>query len=229
MSLYPQPPHLSISIWSPDDEESVFGRACDVAVELGCRPNGFVRLAPRGEPYEMIHDLKPTTSQLRADAFESAVHGGGPLRPLQAGFQSKAWGTLIVEHTLGPADEPHPTAISLSGDLLSPLESQSKSERRAAQKLSDWSVEVLSELSARCSALYGTIEVEVSMPTPAGLRAGEKLQGGVFVAAEIDRFRTAFGPAAGVVWPHGQFFAGPPVDSRAFASACVALGYAVAP
>ncbi|WP_328992576.1 hypothetical protein OG394_39910 [Kribbella sp. NBC_01245] len=228
-ALYPQPPHLSISIWSPDDEESVFGRACDVAVELGCRPSGVARLAPRGEPFELVHDLEATTEQLAAAAFETAVHGGGPLRAVKAGFQSKAWGTVIVEHTLGPAAEPHPTAISLSGDLLSPLESQSRSERRAAQKLSEWSVEVLRELSARCSARYGTIAVEVSMPTPAGLRAGERLQGDIFVAAEIDRFRAAFGPVGGVVWPQGEFFSRPPVDDRALASGCVALGYALAP
>ncbi|MFC0628334.1 hypothetical protein [Kribbella deserti] len=76
-ALHPQPPHLSISIWSPDDEESVFARACDVAVELGCQPSGFVRLTPRGELFELLHDLDATTGQLVAPAFETAVHGGG--------------------------------------------------------------------------------------------------------------------------------------------------------
>jgi hypothetical protein len=242
-ALYPEPPHLSIAVWSPEDEESVFGRASDVAVEFGCVPAGVVELAPRGRRFAMVQDLGDRVIGRRsADEFESAVHGGdAKLRPVKAGYRRKGMGTVVVEHLLGTETEPHPVAVSLSADALgTPEELWNAKERKAARKLADWATDVLRELTARTGAAYGAIGVEESLPTPSALRSGASIGTLPFISAAIgpavlDRCQAAFGPQHRVDWPHGAFFTGwqpfaggdpVAVDHRALTAASIALGTA---
>lgn len=201
----PSPPHLTIAIWSPEEEESVFERANEVVVELGCVAIGVV-------------DGK-------------------------VGYGCKGRGKVIVERLNWAADgEKSPVAVSLSARALGwPEDLWKPADRKAARSLARWSAGVLRELAGRCGAVYGGIGVEESLPTPAGLRAGEPIGRLVYVSASVPdivsgQFRAAFGSGASVRWPHGEFFAGwqpfaegaVAVDNRRLGSASVALGHAAA-
>jgi hypothetical protein len=209
--VYPSPPHLTIAIWSPEEEESVFEWANDVAVELGCVATGAVDVAAGGQA-------------------------------VKVGYGRKGRGKVIVERLHRTDGEKRPVAVSLSAGALGWLEGLWKSEdRKAAQSLARWSTGVLRELAGRCGAVYGGIGVEETLPTPAGLPAGDPIGRLVFVSASvpdtvIDQFRAAFGPGANVLWPHREFFAGwhpfgsgsgpVAVDNRSLGSASIALGRA---
>jgi hypothetical protein len=239
-ALYPEPPHLTIAVWSPEDEESVFGRACDVVVAAGCVPAGAVESAPRGQRYAMLQDLDDrSTAQLGTDAFELAVHGRDPvLRPLKAGYRIKGWGTVVVEHLFGTEGETHPVAVSLAADRLGfPDSTWKASDRKAARRLAEWATGVLRELTVSTGAVYGAIGVEETLPTPSALRAGVPAGSVVFVGSALPdgvlaRFRAAL---PGVPWPTGEFFPGwhpfaespAPVDRKLLAAASVALGQAL--
>ncbi|GAA0942428.1 hypothetical protein GCM10009554_34910 [Kribbella koreensis] len=211
-ALYPDPPHLTIAVWSPEDEESVFGRACDVVVAAGCAPAGVVESAPRGRQYAMLQDLDDrSTAQLGADAFDAVVHGRDPvLRPLKAGYRVKGWGAVIVEHLLGTEKEMHPVAVSLAADRLGlPDSSWKASDRKAARRLAQWATGVLRELTVGTGAVYGAIGVEETLPTPSALRSGAPVGTVVFVASALPDVQALFGAAVpGVQWPTGEFFPG---------------------
>ncbi|MFI5713037.1 hypothetical protein [Kribbella sp. NPDC051620] len=238
-ALYPEPPHLTIAVWSPEDEESVFGRACDVVAAAGCVPAGVVQSAPRGQQYAMLQDLDDrSTAQLDADAFETAVHGRDPvLRPLEAGYRSKRWGTVVVEHLFGTEGEKHPVAVSLAADRLGLPDSTWKaSDRKAARRLAEWATGVLRELTLSTGAMYGAIGVEETLPTPSALRAGEPAGSVVYVGSALPGVQARFRAAVpGVQWPTGEFFPGwhpfaespEPVDRKGLAAASVALGQAL--
>jgi hypothetical protein len=239
-ALYPEPPHLTIAVWSPEDEESVFGRTCDVVVAAGCVPAGVVESAPRGRQYAMLQDLDDRSqAQLGADAFEAAVHGRDPvLRPLKAGYRIKGWGTVVVEHLFGTEGETHPVAVSLAADRLGLPDSTWKaSDRKAAHRLAEWATGVLRELTVGTGAVYGAIGVEETLPTPSALRTGAPIGSVVFVTSALPdgvqaRFRAAL---PGVQWPAGEFFPGwhpfaespTPVDQKKLAAASIALGEAL--
>lgn len=212
--LYPEPPHLTIAVWTAEDDEQAFGRACDIAVEFGCTPSGVVELAPRGRPFAMLQDLADrSTVELTGAEFESAVHGGDPVsRPLKAGYRAK--GTVIVEHLYGTEVEAHPVAISLSAGALGlPQELWRSKDRKAAYKLAAWATDVLRELTARTGAVYGSIAVEETLPTPSALRAGHAISSLPFLSASlpstvVHKFQTAFNQTKPVNWTHGTFFPG---------------------
>lgn len=212
--LYPQPPHLTIAVWVAGDDELAFGQACDSAVEFGCTASGVVEIGPRGRAFGMVQDLEDRSIvQLGAADFDSMVHGRHPVsRPLKAGFRVKRWGTVIVEHLLGTEAEPHPVAISLSAGALGwPEELSTAKDRKAAYRLAGWATDVLRDLTARTGALYGSIAVEETLPTPTRLRAGTPVGTLPFLSAKLPpavlrAFHTAFPQTHPTVWPHGTFF-----------------------
>jgi hypothetical protein len=212
--LYPEPPHLMIAVWVASDDEVAFGQACDTAVEYGCTPSGVVEVAPRGRPFAMLQDLEDrSTAQLSGAEFESMVHGAGSeSRPLKAGYRAKRLGTVIIEHLFGTEKEPHPVAISLSAGALGwPEDPWTSKDRKAAYKLADWATDVLRDLTARTGALYGSIAIEETLPTPTALRAGTPISTLPFLStklapAVLRTFHTAFPQTHPVNWPHGTFF-----------------------
>ncbi|MFD3402270.1 hypothetical protein ACFWUU_16420 [Kribbella sp. NPDC058693] len=240
--LYPSPPHLTIAVWAGSGDELAFGRACDTAVEFGCAPSGAVEVGPRGEPFAMLQDLEDrSTEHLNGADFDSMVHGGHPVsRPLKAGFRRKGTGTVIVEHLLGTATEPHPVAISLSAGALGwPKELSTAKDRKAADRLAAWATDVLRDLTARTEALYGSIAVEETLPTPTALRTGTPLSTQPFLStnlppAVLRAFHTAFPQSHPTPWPHGTFFptwkpfANPSTVNRsALTTASTTLGHAL--
>lgn len=198
--LYPRPPHLTIAVWVAGNDEVAFGQACDTAAEFGCTPSGAVEVAPRGRPFVMLQDLEDrATVQLGGADLDSMVHGQHPVsRPLKAGYRAKPWGTTIVEHLLGTEAEPHPVAISSSAGALGwPEELWTAKDRKAAYRLAAWATDVLRDLTARTGALYGSIAVEETLPTPTALRAGTPISSLPFLSANLPpgvlrAFHTAF-------------------------------------
>lgn len=212
--LYPRPPHLTIAVWVAGNDEVAFGQACDTAAEFGCTPSGAVEVAPRGRPFVMLQDLEDrATVQLGGADLDSMVHGQHPVsRPLKAGYRAKPWGTTIVEHLLGTEAEPHPVAISLSAGALGwPDELWTAKDRKTAYRLAAWATDVLRDLTARTGALYGSIAVEETLPTPTALRAGTPISSLPFLSANLPpgvlrAFHTAFPKTQPTNWPHGTFF-----------------------
>ncbi|TDW76369.1 hypothetical protein EV653_1515 [Kribbella pratensis] len=167
-----------IAVWSADDEELVFGRACDVAGEFGCVLTGVAEEWPAKK----------------------------------VGYHRKGLGTVIVERLFAAEGETHPVAISLSARELGwPEALWTAKDRKAAYKLAGWATDVLRELTARTGALYGSIAVEETLPTPSALRAGISISSLPFLSAELptavfDKFYAAFSRTQPVEWPHGTFF-----------------------
>jgi hypothetical protein len=242
--LYPAPPHLMIAVWVAQDEEMAFGRACDVANEFGCVPSGVIEASPRGRSFRMVQDLEDRwTARLGFGELDSMVHGRDPVsRSLKAGYRGKGLGTVIVEHLFGTEAETHPVAVSLSAGALGlPDELRKPKDRKAAYKLAGWATDVLRELTARTGALYGSIAVEETLPTPSALRAGTPISSLPFLSAKLPpavlhALRTAFPQTQPISWPHGTFFpswkpfarANPAtVDRAALSAASTALGNAL--
>ena len=197
-----------IAVWSADDEELVFGRACDVAGEFGCVLTGVAEEWPAKK----------------------------------VGYRRQGLGTVIVERLFAAEGETHPVAISLSARELGwPEALWTAKDRKAAYKLAGWATDVLRELTARTGALYGSIAVEETLPTPSALQTGISISGLPFLSTELpprvfEKFYAAFGRTQPVEWPHGTFFpdwkpfargnAAAP-DRAALKAASIALGNAV--
>ncbi|WP_432893183.1 hypothetical protein ACQPYH_19415 [Kribbella sp. CA-245084] len=208
-TLYPKPPHLTVAVWSGDDDRSTFARACEVAAEFGCTPTG------------------------------ASEDGPGVSK---VGYRGKGLGTVIVEHLFGPDTEAHPVAISLSAAALGwPEGMWTANDRKAAYKLAGWATDVLRELTARTGALYGSIAVEETLPTPSALRAGTPITSLPFLSAKLPpaalrTFQAAFPQTQPIAWHHGTFFPGwrpfaranpSTVDRTALRAASTALGNAL--
>ncbi|MFC6157076.1 hypothetical protein [Kribbella jiaozuonensis] len=237
--LYPSPPHLTIAVWVASDDELAFGQACDTAIEFGCTSSGVVEIAPRGRAFAMLQDLEDrSTEHLSGAEFDSMVHGAHPMsRPLKAGFRRKGIGTVIVEHLLGTATEPHPVAISLSAGALGwPEELSTAKDRKAAYRLAVWATDVLRDLTARTGALYGSIAVEETLPTPTALSTGTPLSTQPFLStnlppAVLRAFQAACPQSHPTPWPHGTFFPFwkpfPAANRSALTTASTTLGHAL--
>ncbi|WP_134116852.1 hypothetical protein [Kribbella kalugense] len=189
----------------------------------------------------MVQDLEDRSIvRLGGAEFESVVRGGDPVsRALKAGYRGKGLGTVIVEHLFGTEVETHPVAVSLSAGALGlPEGLWTLKDRKAAYKLAGWASDVLRDLTSRTGAVYGSIAIEETLPTPSALRASHSISSLPFLSTKLpavvlDKFHTAFSRTQPVAWPHGIFFPGwtpfakdtpAAVDRTALTAASMSLG-----
>jgi hypothetical protein len=55
--LYPDPPHLTVAIYSERPEVETFARMHDVALQLGCDPLNTIEISPADQEFELLSDL----------------------------------------------------------------------------------------------------------------------------------------------------------------------------
>ena len=219
--LYPDPPHLTVAVYSRHPEERSFAAFCDLARQAGCRPTGRVEVAPWDVPFEYRSDLADIAAQLTLDpARLTTVLAGQDTarRAVRAGFIHRTHGIAVVEYLPAPAPDRHPIGLSVSAGALGiPEHLHARTDRSAARTLARWTTTLLREASARCDAEYGGIGVELRLGTPGQLRAGSAtIPSELFVSHRLltadpaleSALRAGFSPATQTTWPHGAFFTG---------------------
>ncbi|MEV4264480.1 hypothetical protein [Kribbella sp. NPDC049584] len=178
--LYPKPPHLMIAVWSADDEEWVFGRACDVAGEFGCVPTGVAEEWPAKKVWYRRKGLGTVIVE-RLFGTESETH------PVAI---SSSAGALGWPEELWTAKD-RKAAYKLAGwatDVLRDLSSRTAAVYGAI---------AVEETLPTPSALRAGISIG-SLPF---LSAG-------LPTAVHDKFHAALGRTQTVDWPNGTFFPG---------------------
>jgi hypothetical protein len=220
-TLYPEPPHLTIAVWSDQSEDVTFAKLCELVQRHGCVPLNRVQTVPRDRTFEWISDLADVMSEVDTDraGFADLVVGADPARrPVRAGFSHKKFGTVLVEYLGAPAGERHPMAVSLgAGALGLPEQLWSRADRSAADKIVRWSKAILEDMTETNPVRYGAIGVEFTLATPAHL--GDDSLGlttELFVSGELlatapavdAGLRDLFGAVGLTEWRKGLFVAG---------------------
>jgi hypothetical protein len=197
-----------IAVWSADDEELVFGRACEVAGEFGCVPTGVAEEWPakkvgyrrKGVGTVIVERLFGTEGETHPVAISLSAR--------ELGWPQEFW-----------TAKERKAAYKLAGwatDVLREL------TRRTAAVYGTIAVEATLPTSSalRAGRSIGGLPF-LSTELPAGV---------------FDKFYAAFGRSQAVEWPHGIFFpdwkpfargnAAAP-DRAALKAASIALGNAV--
>jgi hypothetical protein len=215
--LYPEPPHLTVAVYPGVSEEHCFAALCTVTEEAGCGPQGLVEVAPWGRSFELRSDLAGVASKQQVDAsrFREIVSGkDGTGRPVRAGYLHKKFGVIVVEYLGASEGDRHPIAVSLgAGPLGIPDELWGKADRSGADRLAEWTKNLLSEASSASRAWYGGIGIEYTLATPSALLGGDAyLPSEVFISRALlassagleAALREDFGPEE-AAWEHGSF------------------------
>lgn len=217
--LYPEPPHLTIAVYSDIDEMRCFATMCEVAEAADCTPSGILEVAPWDVEFEDRSDLAGRLARLDGvPAYRSTMTGDRSLgRPVRAGFRHRRHGIVVVEYLYARAGDRHPVAVSLgAGPLGLPIELWRKPERAAAERLAAWSVDILRDAASRCRAAFGGIGVEFTLGTPRSLVDGASLLASESYVSRVvldsdDELRRAlrsdFGDAE-QIWDDGEFYSG---------------------
>lgn len=213
--LYPDPPHLSATVWSPAPEQDTFAAACASIEALGGVRTGIVSTAPVGRAFEYPYELQAQTGPA-GDRYEALISGRGQERAVEAGFMAEGERLVVVRFDSGSPDQPHPVTASTSADILGiPHELWEGTDAEQALELSSYLLKLWQELTVRTGALYGSVEVERELPTPAALQQEAELFGVFFVSDALlgvkplllEELRGLFPQAELTRWPTGQMFA----------------------
>jgi hypothetical protein len=226
--LYPDPPHVSVSVYADRmAERAAFGAVCRAVEERGGAPNGLVDTAPRGASFEAVSDLAEVIDHLRVDParFAALVHGtagegadgDGEVDVVRAGYTAAPVGTAVVTYDPAGAAEAHPvTVLADSGTLGMPDDSWSGRDRRAAARVGRWARDLLRASCAAIDPLYGALAIEESLPAPSLLATyGDRLTT-VYVSGRLltasprmaERLRECYAGGDVVEWENGVFLSG---------------------
>lgn len=219
--IYPDPPHLTIAVYSDGPEAQTFAAVHDAAQELGCRPLDLVEVAPANQEFELVSDLGSAREILSVSPTEYArlVAGQDPkARVLRAGAVHRKLGKVVIGYVQRTGPGLHPIAVSMSAEALGvPASLWSADQRRAAYSAGDWCRSLLEVASSRSRAMYGAIGVEFSLPTPWQIRTKDtRLPSEFFISRQlIDRkvateglLQRAFSGGETVIWDTGIFLSG---------------------
>jgi hypothetical protein len=93
---------------------------------------------------------------------------------------------VVVGYGPAPAGESHPLIVATyAAGLDLPEDMRKETDVAAAHRSAEWSLALLSRLAGDTGALYGTVTVEESMPSPTDLLHGMELTGTPFVARAL--------------------------------------------
>jgi hypothetical protein len=226
--LYPQPPHLSVAVYSDRPEAETFARMCDAARDLGCVSLNLVEVAPADLDFELVSDLgaaKEIRPVSPAEFTELVADPASATRLLRAGFSHRKYGKVVVEYVQRVGLGRHPIALTVASDSLGiPDSIWSGRQRKSAYALAAWSTSALRTASSLSDPLYGAIGIEFSLPAAPKLAAGQgRVPSEVFVSRRLieadqsleERLRQAFAGGDVAAWEHGRFYSGwAPFTSR---------------
>jgi hypothetical protein len=183
--LYPDPPHLSVSVWSPAPEAATFAGVCRAVADRGGSPTGVLLTAPAGTRFEWLHELQREPEDV-SSRFDELIGGADPrVEVFRAGYL-RSGDLIVVERAPGPRDERHPLQATMYGDVLAtPMDLWSDEDRAAAAAFSAWLLSLSSDVVAETDALYGAVQSEAELPTPSQLLAASPVYGDLFVSAAL--------------------------------------------
>ncbi|WP_280264342.1 hypothetical protein [Nocardia abscessus] len=217
--FYIDPPHLIISAYSVEPEERTFYAASRSVEGLGAVPGRAIEVAPSDVEFDWLSDLVGVKEVVVTDkSAKSGIHSRPGMRVIRAEFELKRLGMLVLEYgARGPGDR-HPIGIALSAGALGiPFHLLSKKQRGDARYIATWSHDALQVLVRLPGVLYGTFNVEATMPTPSQLSGSTDLAADLFVShmllakagigARLQNLYTEWGGRF-EMWPEGIFFTG---------------------
>lgn len=123
---------------------------------------------------------------------------------------------VVVEYGPAPAGDSHPLiAATYAAGLDLPGDVRDEEDEMAAGRSARWSLALLAQMATNTGALYGTVTVEETMPSPADLANGAGLTGTPFVARRLTDSAPGLLPALRgtlpasqeIAWPTGTLFA----------------------
>jgi hypothetical protein len=219
-SMYPDPPHLMIMVYSEEPEIGTFAALCAVAEQCGCEPTGLLQIAPRNQEFDLVADLGDAQERRTVSSPDHAKLIGGEdpaLRVVKAEYSHPGFGIVIVEYLLRYDGDRHPIGVvTYAGPHGMPIELWTDDDRRISGELTQWSRSVLESATSKCDPLYGAISVEQTLQGPSRLMSGDvELPHEVYVAkrllnrnqAATGRLRSAFTGGNEADWPNGRFYA----------------------
>lgn len=217
--MYPDPPHLMITVYAEQPEIDTFAAMCAVAGQHGCEPTGLVQTGPRDQEFDFVSELGDAQKLQKVASPERVrlISGEDPaLRVVAAEYSHPEFGLVTVEYLLRHHGDRHPIAVTPSaGPLGLPPEIWSEDDQRGARKLAQWSRALFESATSGCDPLYGAIAVERTLPGPSELRAGNiELYAELYVAERLlerspeasERLRAAY-LGDETEWEKGRFYA----------------------
>lgn len=172
--MYPEPPHLMITVYGAQDEYEAFATISTTVEATGGRPTGLVEVAPRGQDFRLVSDLGDVSSVLMLEHRAAADLIAGrdvKSRVVKASYSHPQFGDLILSYLLNGAGDRHPIAVVTSAGALGlPTDSWTEEDQTEVRQLVDKSRELLRTIVATTNSLYGGIGVETRLATPTNLR-----------------------------------------------------------
>lgn len=219
--LYPDPPHLSVSLYSENlSEDAAFAAVCRAVQEAGGTPTGNLEIFPRAHDFCWASELTDVSQAqtVAEDAFWLLIEGKDPqTRIAKAGFTADTPGLVVISLKSKGDNDPsrHPVAASMYADQLGiPAQLRNKCDDARAKALAMWAETLMRIACDNIAPLYGAMMVEETLPTPPKL---DKLRSkDVFVpdrllaadhALEPD-LRNHYGDDRISRWRTGIFYAG---------------------
>ncbi|TQN32833.1 hypothetical protein FHX37_2817 [Haloactinospora alba] len=106
--FYPDPPHLTLAIYSLRPEHTCFHRMCELMSEFRCEYTGRTQVVPWPKTFTSPSDLVDKTFVLEtSDGREEGTtrYPSGAGRPIRAAYRHRRFGTVIVEYLPGSTVE----------------------------------------------------------------------------------------------------------------------------
>lgn len=176
LDLYPDPPHLAVSLYSDNlTEDAAFAALCRAVLEAGGTPTGSLEVFPRSHDFRWASELTDfgQTQTVAEDAFWLFIEGKNPqTRVSKAGFTADTPGLVVVslESKEDNHQARHPVAASMYADQLGiPVHLWEEGDDIRANKIDVWAEGLMRLACDDITPLYGALMVEEPLPTPAEL------------------------------------------------------------
>lgn len=171
--LYPDPPHLSVSLYSENlTEDAAFAALCRAVQEAGGTPTGTLQTFPRSFDFCWASELTDVsqTQTVADDSFWPLVEGTDPrTRVAKAGLTADTPGLVVVSLKSKGDDDPsrHPLAASMYADQLGiPVQLWEEGDEVRANKIATWAEGLMRTACDSITPLYAALMVEETLPTP---------------------------------------------------------------
>lgn len=166
-NMYPEPPHLSVFVYTGATTPTVWTACADVLQQNGCTPSGEILVAETDTDFKSVSDLE--RSVITRDGSDQSVPRGHVL--LRSAFEHRSFGRVSLG--LAPVERlgsVHPIEVAVhAGAFAYPVNLWTKDHRRAAKRLTTWAERLLIALAKATDAPYGAIGIESVFPEPAEL------------------------------------------------------------
>jgi hypothetical protein len=221
VNLYPEPPHLSVSLYSENQtEEAAFAALCRAVCAAGARPTGNLETFPRSRGFNWASELTDFASELTVsqESVWPLVDGEDTqLRVAKAGFAADTAGLVVVSLESREEGDPsqHPVAASMYADQLGiPAQYWGQGDDVRAKAIATWAESLLRAACDSIAPLYAAMMVEETLPTPpalADLRSKDIFVPDRLLAADPalePDLRSFYGADRLGRWRHGLYCAG---------------------